>query len=317
LQHYKTLALKIFHSINDFSTTKKTILTLGTFDGVHLGHKKILQKLTQNTANKEFESLVLTFFPHPRMVLQGGSTLKLLNTITEKVALIEELGIENIVIHPFDEAFSRLTAEEFVRDVLVEKFKIHKIIIGYDHRFGRNRTADINDLIGFGHEYGFEVEQISVQEINDISVSSTKIRTALLDGNMSLANSYLGYDYFLTGTVVKGKQLGRTIGYPTANLQIPENFKLVPQNGVYIVQSQIQNKLVYGMMNIGTNPTVGGQQQSIEVNFIDFEGDLYQQEIQVAIVQRIRSEKKFDSIEDLKNQLRKDEQTVLEHINKI
>ncbi|MGZ9677379.1 bifunctional riboflavin kinase/FAD synthetase [Flavobacterium sp. GNP001] len=309
--------MKIFHSINDFSTTKKTILTLGTFDGVHLGHKKILQKLTQNTANREFESLVLTFFPHPRMVLQGGSTLKLLNTITEKVALIEELGIENIVIHPFDEAFSRLTAEEFVRDVLVEKFKIHKIIIGYDHRFGRNRTADINDLIGFGDEYGFEVEQISVQEINDISVSSTKIRTALLDGNMSLANSYLGYDYFLTGTVVKGKQLGRTIGYPTANLQIAENFKLVPQNGVYIVQSQIQNKLVYGMMNIGTNPTVGGQQQSIEVNFIDFEGDLYQQEIQVAIVQRIRSEKKFDSIEDLKNQLHKDEQTVLEYINKI
>lgn len=309
--------MKIFHSINDFSTTKKTILTLGTFDGVHLGHKKILQKLTQNTANKEFESLVLTFFPHPRMVLQGGSTLKLLNTITEKVALIEELGIENIVIHPFDEAFSRLTAEEFVRDVLVEKFKIHKIIIGYDHRFGRNRTADINDLIGFGHEYGFEVEQISVQEINDISVSSTKIRTALLDGNMSLANSYLGYDYFLTGTVVKGKQLGRTIGYPTANLQIPEKFKLVPQNGVYIVQSQIQNKLVYGMMNIGNNPTVGGQQQTIEVYFLDFEADLYQQKLQISILQRIRSEKKFDTIEDLKNQLHKDEQTVLAFINKI
>ena len=317
MQHYKTLALKIFHSINDFTSTKKTILTLGTFDGVHLGHKKILSKLIQNSANKEFESLVLTFFPHPRMVLQEGSALKLLNTITEKVALIEELGIENIVIHPFDEAFSRLTAEEFVRDVLVEKFQIHKIIIGYDHRFGRNRTADINDLIGFGLEYGFEVEQISVKEINDISVSSTKIRTALQEGNMNLANSYLGYTYFISGTVVKGKQLGRTIGYPTANLQIAETFKLIPQNGVYIVQSQIQNKVVFGMMNIGNNPTVGGQQQSIEVFFLDFEADLYQKELQVSILQRIRSEKKFNSIEELKEQLHIDEQTVVEYINKI
>ncbi len=309
--------MKIFHSINDFTSTKKTILTLGTFDGVHLGHKKILSKLIQNSANKEFESLVLTFFPHPRMVLQEGSALKLLSTITEKVALIEELGIENIVIHPFDEAFSRLTAEEFVRDVLVEKFQIHKIIIGYDHRFGRNRTADINDLIGFGLEYGFEVEQISVKEINDISVSSTKIRTALQEGNMNLANSYLGYNYFLSGTVVKGKQLGGTIGYPTANLQIAETFKLIPQNGVYIVQSQIQNKVVFGMMNIGNNPTVGGQQQSIEVFFLDFEADLYQKELQVSILQRIRSEKKFNSIEELKEQLHKDEQTVVEYINKI
>lgn len=309
--------MKIFHSINDFTSTKKTILTLGTFDGVHLGHKKILSKLILNSTNKEFESLVLTFFPHPRMVLQEGSALKLLNTITEKVALIEELGIENIVIHPFDEAFSRLTAEEFVRDVLVDKFKIHKIIIGYDHRFGRNRTADINDLIGFGLEYGFEVEQISVKEINDISVSSTKIRTALQEGNMNLANSYLGYNYFISGTVVKGKQLGRTIGYPTANLQIAETFKLIPQNGVYIVQSQIQNKVVFGMMNIGTNPTVGGQQQSIEVFFLDFEADLYQKKLQVSILQRIRSEKKFNSIEELKEQLHKDEQTVVEYINKI
>lgn len=309
--------MKIFHSINDFTSTKKTILTLGTFDGVHLGHKKILSKLIQNSANKEFESLVLTFFPHPRMVLQEGSALKLLNTITEKVALIEELGIENIVIHPFDEAFSRLTAEEFVRDVLVDKFKIHKIIIGYDHRFGRNRTADINDLIGFGLEYGFEVEQISVKEINDISVSSTKIRTALQEGNMNLANSYLGYNYFISGTVIKGKQLGRTIGYPTANLQIAETFKLIPQNGVYIVQSQIQNKVVFGMMNIGNNPTVGGRQQSIEVFFLDFEADLYQKELQVSILQRIRSEKKFNSIEELKEQLHIDEQTVVEYINKI
>ena len=178
--------MKIFHSINDFTSTKKTILTLGTFDGVHIGHKKILNKLTQNTENEKYESLVLTFFPHPRMVLQEHSDIKLLNTIAEKIDLLKKIGIENLVIHPFDETFSRLTAEEFVSSILVDQFHIHKIIIGHDHRFGRNRTADIDDLIAFGKQYDFEVEQISVQEINEISVSSTKIRNALLEGNMAL-----------------------------------------------------------------------------------------------------------------------------------
>ncbi|MFB0911439.1 MAG: riboflavin kinase, partial [Flavobacterium sp.] len=207
--------MKIFHSIKDFSTTKKTILTLGTFDGVHLGHQKILERIIDNTANNKYESLVLTFFPHPRMVLQENSEIKLLNTMEEKVYLMENMGIQNLVIHPFDTVFSQLTAEEFVRTVLVNQFDIHKIIIGHDHRFGRDRTANIDDLISFGKQYGFEVEQISVQEINDLSISSTKIRKAISQGNMPLANEYLGYDYFLSGTVFKGKQLGRTIGFPT------------------------------------------------------------------------------------------------------
>ena len=266
--------MKIFHSINDFSSTKKTVITLGTFDGVHIGHKKILERVIQNTDNEKYESLVLTFFPHPRMVLQEDCDIKLLNTIDEKIELLEKIGLENLVIHPFDETFSRLTAEDFVKTILIDRFHIHKIIIGYDHRFGRNRTANIDDLISFGEQYGFEVEQISVQEINEISVSSTKIRTALLDGNMTLANDYLGYDYFLTGTVILGKQLGRTINFPTANLKILENYKLIPQNGVYIVKSYIENKIVYGMMNIGFNPTVDGQNHSIEIHYFDFDADL-------------------------------------------
>ena len=316
LHYKKTPALKIFHSINDFNSTKKTILTLGTFDGVHIGHEKILKKITQNTENHKYESVVLTFFPHPRMVLKEYSDIKLLNTIEEKISLLEKIGIENLVIHPFDEAFSRLTAEDFVTTVLVDRLHIKKIIIGHDHRFGRNRTANIDDLIAFGKQYDFEVEQISVQEINAISVSSTKIRNALLEGDMALANEYLGYEYFLTGTIVEGKQLGRAINFPTANLKIEESYKLIPQNGVYIVKSVINGKTVFGMMNIGFNPTVDGQNQSIEIHYFDFNADLYNQKISVSILQRIRSEQKFGSVDLLKEQLEKDKQTALTYLNK-
>jgi len=313
--------LKIFHSINDFQvatgkTIKKTVLTLGTFDGVHFGHKKILEKVTQNTENDKYESLVLTFFPHPRMVLQEDSDIKLLNTIEEKIQLLDEIGIQNLVIHPFDEKFSRLTAEEFVKNILVNQFHIHKIIIGHDHRFGRNRTADIEDLKAFGKQYDFEVEEISAQEIKEVSVSSTKIRHALIDGNVALANEYLGYNYSLTGIITQGKQLGRTIGFPTANLKLEENFKLIPQNGVYIVKSIIASKTVFGMMNIGFNPTVDGKNQTIEINYFDFNEDLYGQKITVSILERIRSEQKFDSVTLLKEQLEKDKNTALAYFKK-
>ena len=308
--------MKIFHSINDFRSAKKTILTLGTFDGVHVGHRKILERLTQNTENGEYESLVLTFFPHPRMVLQGESDVKMLNTLSEKITLLENIGIQNLVIHPFDETFSRLTAEEFVKTVLVDQFHIQKIIIGHDHRFGRNRTADIDDLIAFGNQYHFEVEQISVQEIDAVSISSTKIRKALTEGNMALANEYLGYECFLTGTVVKGKQLGATIGFPTANLQIEENYKLIPRNGVYVVKSIINQKTVFGMMNIGFNPTVAGEHLSIEIHYFDFNGDLYDQKISVSLLEYLRAEQKFESVALLKQQLEKDRKTALKFINR-
>ncbi|CAM2858571.1 bifunctional riboflavin kinase/FAD synthetase [Flavobacterium frigoris] len=309
--------MKIFHSIKDFSTTKKTILTLGTYDGVHIGHQKILERVIHNTGNKKYESLVLTFFPHPRMVLQEQSEMKLLNTIDEKIHLLATIGIQNLVIHPFDEIFSKLSAEEFVRTVLVDQFDIHKIIIGHDHRFGRNRTANIDDLIGFGKKYGFEVEQISVQEINALSVSSTKIRKALQEGNMSLANEYLGYDYFLTGTVSKGKQLGRTIGFPTANLKIKEDYKLIPLNGVYVVKSIINQKTIFGMMNIGFNPTVSGEKLSIEIHFFDFNTDLYDQKITVSILKYIRPEQKFNSVDLLTKQLEKDKSIAIAYLHQL
>jgi riboflavin kinase/FMN adenylyltransferase len=298
--------------------TKKTILTLGTFDGVHLGHRKILEKVTQNTASRgKYESLVLTFFPHPRMVLQGQSDVKLLNTISEKIELLDNIGIQNLVIHPFDESFSRLTAEEFVKIVLVDKFNIKKIIIGHDHRFGRNRTANIDDLITFGKQYNFEVEQISVQEIKDVSISSTKIRTALNEGNMALANEYLGYDYFLTGTILKGKQLGRTIGFPTANLKIEEDYKLIPKNGAYIVKSNINQRTVFGMMNIGFNPTVGEENLAIEIHYFDFDANLYNQKITVSLLKYLRPEQKFEAVTLLKEQLEKDVNAAWEYLNKL
>ena len=297
--------MNIFQSIAAFETDKKTVATIGTFDGVHLGHQKIIEKLLQH-ADEDCESLILTFFPHPRMVLQDASEIKLLNTIDERTALLQKTGLHNLIIHPFDKAFSRLTAEEFVKDILVDKLRIKKIVIGHDHRFGRNRTANIDDLIGFGEKYDFEVEQISVQEIDAVSISSTKIRMALESGNIKLANDYLGYDYFLTGTVQKGRQLGRTIGFPTANLRVESTYKLIPKIGVYIVRSIFDGKTVFGMMNIGTKPTVDGKNLSIEVYYLDFEADLYGNTVEVSLIDYIRDEQKFDSVALLQAQLEND-----------
>jgi riboflavin kinase/FMN adenylyltransferase len=309
--------LKIVNSIKSFSANKPTIVTIGTFDGVHLGHKKILEQIVENAHSQNCESLVLTFFPHPRTILQADSEMKQLNTLAEKTNLLSALGIDNLVIHPFDAAFSRLTAEEFVKQDLVDTFKIKKIIIGHDHRFGRNRTANIDDLIEFGNKFGFEVEEISAKEINEVSISSTKIRNALTEGNIELANNYLGYYYSLTGIVSKGKQLGRTIGFPTANIKIVEEYKLIPQNGVYIVQSNLDGIMYHGMMNIGTRPTVDGTTQTIEIHFFDFQKELYNQKITISLSHRMRSEQKFESVDALKKQLDKDKITALAIIKKL
>lgn len=309
--------MKIYNSVDSYKNDKKAIVTIGIFDGVHLGHSKILNRITQSALDLNCDSLVLTFFPHPRMVLDDNSEIKLLNTINEKVFLIEKTGLSNLIIHPFNKAFSELSAEEFVEKILVEKLNIQKIIIGHDHRFGKNRNANIDDLIHFGKKYNFEVEQISAQEINEVSISSTKIRNALNQGNIELATEYLGYNYLLTGIVSKGKQLGRTIGYPTANIQIKEDYKLLPKNGVYIVKSTIKNKTIFGMMNIGVRPTVDGATQTIEIHFFDYNDDLYEQEIVVSILKRIRDEKKFESLAALKDQLALDKATSLAYLTKV
>jgi len=308
--------LKVFTSISEFNSTQKTIVTIGTFDGVHIGHQKIIEKLIQGTENSDYESLILTFFPHPRMVLHEASSIKLLNTINEKSGFLKKMGLDNLVIHPFDKEFSNLSAEEFVKTILVDSFNIQKIIIGYDHQFGKNRAANIDDLIAFGDKYGFEVEQISAQEVDSVSVSSTKIRDAIANGTMAVANEFLGYNYILSGKIIKGKQLGRTIGFPTANIKIKENYKLIPKNGVYIVKSIIQEKTVFGIMNIGLNPTVNGEDLSIEVHFLDFDIAIYNTEITVSVIDRIRDEQKFSSIDLLKAQIQKDKNYAISYIEK-
>lgn len=298
--------MKTFTSTTHFSPSTKTIITIGTFDGVHIGHKKILQKVVAEAKKNNLTSAVLTFFPHPRFILNQNSDLKLLNTIEEKKALLNSTGLDALLIHPFDQEFANLSPEQFVKKILVDQLKISKIIIGYDHRFGKNRAADINDLIQFGTKYNFEVEQISAQELNEIAISSTKIRTALSNGDISLANSYLGYPYSFSGKVIKGKQIGRTIGFPTANIEIQEPLKLLPKNGVYIVKCLVNNQEVNGIMNIGNRPTLNGTSQSIEVHLLNFDEDIYGLEITVKMIDFIRNEQKFENLDQLKSQIQKD-----------
>lgn len=251
------------------------------------------------------------------MVLNQDTSIKLLNTIDEKTKLLANFGIDTLIIHPFDETFSKLTAEDFVKTILVEKLNIHKIIIGHDHRFGKNRTADINDLIAFGKKYSFEVEQINAHEIDEIAISSTKIRKALLEGDIQLANQYLGYSYFISGKVIDGKKIGRTIGFPTANIEVKENYKLLPKNGVYVVSSEIDNILYFGMMNIGKNPTIGENDQSIEVHFFNLKEDIYNKNLQISILEHIREEQKFNSLSELQAQLDKDKLFSLNYIQNL
>ena len=309
--------MKTFHSFNEFKSTKKTVLTLGTFDGVHIGHNAILDKICKASEKENLESVILTFFPHPRLIVSNNYDIKLLNTMNEKAGLLEKVGIQNFIVHPFDKTFSELSPREFVTQVLVEKLNIQKIIIGHDHKFGKNRAADFNDLINFGKEFGFEVEEISAQQINEVSVSSTKIRNSLLEGNISLANKYLGYSYLLTGNVVKGNQLGRTIGFPTANIEIPEDYKLIPKNGVYFVTVNVNEEKVFGMMNIGVKPTLGENKLSIEVHLLNFNKDIYNHKIQVNVLERVRDEQKFESFEALKSQLELDKQNTIRYFENL
>jgi len=295
--------------IATFTTQQPTVLTIGTFDGVHLGHQKIIERVVTTARQEGLLATIFTFFPHPRMVVQHDKSLKLIHTLEEKKQLLQRLGVDLLVVQPFNEAFAQLTAEEFVSTILVQHLNVKKVIIGYDHRFGRNRTANINDMRLFGEKYGFAVEEISVQEVDEVSVSSTKIREALNKGDVTTAEHYLGTPYSLTGTVVHGLKLGRTLGYPTANIQVTEDYKLIPKDGVYVVYSYIGGQKVYGMMSIGKNPTIEGKGASIEVYFFDFNGDLYDRELTIYFVKYLREERKFSSVALLKKQLQDDETT--------
>jgi riboflavin kinase/FMN adenylyltransferase len=299
--------VKVHHSIADYKNKSQSVITIGTFDGVHIGHREILKKLTQEAKNNKLESIILTFFPHPRMVLQKESDIKLINTIDERVSIFSKTELDHLIIHPFTKEFSSLSAEAFVKNILVDSLNVKKIIIGYDHRFGKNRTANIDDLKKFGKIHHFEVEEISAQELNEVAVSSTKIRKALDSGDLEKANNYLNYPFMLNGTIVKGKGIGKTINFPTANLHIEETYKLIPKNGVYIVKSIIDNQKVFGIMSIGTNPTVGGKSRTIETYFLDIEKDLYGKKIEIEMLSKIREEDTFDSLESLQYAIKNDE----------
>lgn len=304
--------MKIQYNVPEIKSSRKSIITIGTFDGVHLGHKKIIDRLLKSAKTENLESTLITFSEHPRTVLQSEKNISLLNTTEEKTRLLEALGLDNLVILDF-QSISNFSGEEFVKNILVDKLNIQKIIIGYDHRFGKNRASDIHDLIYFGKKYHFDVEQISAKELNDITISSTKIRNAILNGKITLANSYLGYNFFFSGKVVLGKQLGRTIQFPTANIEIQNSQKIIPQNGVYIVTGEWDNQQHQGMMNIGFRPTLNGTTLSIEVHFLNLDENLYDKEITIYILDFIREEKKFDSLQNLKEQLETDKNTTIQY----
>ena len=306
--------MNTIQNISNFSTSEKTYVTIGTFDGVHFGHQQIIEKLVLEAKKANRKSVLLTFFPHPRMVLQKDNSLELINTIEERAELLKKTGLDYLIIHPFSKEFSRMTALEFVRDILVNQLNISKLIIGYDHHFGKNREGNIVQLTEYSHLYDFTVEEIPAQDIDDVSVSSTKVRHALAEGNIETANNYLGYNFMLSGTVVNGKQLGGTIGYPTANIDVKESYKLIPKTGVYVVKSTIDKKVVFGIMNIGNRPTVDGSYKTIEVHYLDFDGDLYNQNLTIELLYFLRDEEKFSSIETLIVQIKKDEQTARDFI---
>ena len=306
--------MKKINGVKNFSINSPSILTLGTFDGVHKGHQKILKKLKYEAKKDNLKSIVLTFFPHPRTVLNPDFNLKLINTIEERTRLFEKSKIDILITHPFDKNFSELSPDQFVKNILVNKLKIKKILIGYDHRFGKNRTAGFKDLKIFGLKYGFEVIEISVEEKNNVSISSSKIRNSIIEGDIKTAKSYLGYDFSLKGEVVNGNAIGRTIGFPTANLNINQDYKLIPKNGVYLIRTILEGKKVYGMMNIGVKPTLKSKDTSIEVNLFEWGGDLYGKVIEVFILYYIREEKKFDSLIKLGNQIKLDKKTCIKLI---
>ncbi len=304
--------MKVYTDIAQFKGVKFPVVTSGTFDGVHLGHQKIIQRLREIAEESQGETVILTFYPHPRMVLfPEDNDLKLLNTQEEKIALLEKQGVDHLIIYPFTKKFSRVSSVNFIRDILVNKIGTRKLVIGYNHHFGRNREGSFEHLKTSGPVHGFEVEEIPAQDIETIEISSTQIRNALLAGRVKHANAFLGYPYMLTGKVVKGRQIGRSLGYPTANIVLEDKYKLVPSNGIYVTEVSYGNDRYKGMMSIGLNPTVNGTERTIEVNILDFDKDIYGEKLEIRMVDKIRDEVKFGSLEELKQKMHADKEHTL------
>ena len=300
--------MKVYHSIEEFPSEINTIITIGTFDGVHKGHKQVIKKLNNIAKKQGFESVLLTLFPHPRHVLYpDDQQLKLLNTIDEKIEELKKSGLQHFVVHKFTKEFSRTKSVNFIRDLLVNKLKMKHMVVGYNHHFGRNREGSYNDLKELAELYNFELERIPSQNEGDVTISSTKVRELLLAGDVEKATIYLGYSYPINGKVVRGNARGRTIGFPTANILVENKWKLIPADGVYAVKVKLGGKQFYGMLNMGERPTLSDNEHRIEVHIFDFSSDIYGTDIKVEFVKRIREEKQFDNLELLRKQLQIDE----------
>lgn len=297
--------MQIYPSIESFSGAQNVVLTTGTFDGVHKGHRVILDRLLRISEKINGESVLLTFDPHPRKIVKPDEPILLLSTIEEKIELLAETGLSHLVIQPFDLDFSRISSTDFITSLLVKQLGVKRLVIGYDHHFGRNREGSFAHLSESSMNYGFEVEEIPVQEVDDIAVSSTKIRNAIQEAQVEIAAEWLGYHYFINGEVVRGKGIGRTLRFPTANIQVNSQEKMIPGNGVYLVKAFLSGdqKPYIAMCNIGFNPTVGGNHRTVEVHILNFSGDIYGKQIRVTFVKKIRDEQKFNSLQELQNQL--------------
>ena len=304
--------MNVFYGTKDFTKLDNAVVTSGTFDGVHLGHQKILNRLKEVALETSGESVVITFYPHPRSVISpDNKTINLLSTLDEKIELLEKNGIKHLVIIPFTREFSELSSEEFIQKILIETIGTKTLVIGFDHRFGKNREGGFDYLKENKARYGFEIEEISRHDLENVGISSSKIRKALFEGDVPTADHFLGRNYSISGVVVKGKQLGRTIGFPTANIQVREIAKLVPADGVYAVKVYYREEEFGGMLNIGNRPTVDGTLKTIEVNIFNFDREIYGENLKVEFLLKIRNEQKFNGLAELKAQITKDKETCL------
>jgi riboflavin kinase / FMN adenylyltransferase len=308
--------MKIYEGLNNLPEIRNAVVTSGTFDGVHLGHQKILTRIKQTAEEIQGETVLITFWPHPRLVLYPNEhNLRLLSTFEEKAALLKHMGLDHLITIPFTKEFSQLSSEEFIRQVLIEKINTKKLVIGYDHRFGKNREGGFEFLKANIEKYKFDLEEISREDIDQVGISSTKIRKALENGEVHVANEFLGRPYEINGIVIKGEQIGRSIGFPTANIHIPNDYKLVPCDGAYAVQVKIEGQLYKGMLNIGNRPTLKGINKTVEVNLFDFSDDLYDKRVTVYFKEYLRPEEKFANLEELKLQLERDRLKAMEIFN--